>query len=101
MGLGLKMHNKNNIKVQALIVTVSFFCLGLKGGSWVFLGVRVRGAPLPGSAEGLVCGGGHQVRVVEGRGDAPGRHQATDVGHVRQQVRLHLRAQLGDTQHPV
>ena len=56
------------------------------------------GLPLPGSAEGLVCGGGHHVRVVEGRGDAAGRHQAADVGHVGQQVGLHLRAQLGDTQ---
>ena len=70
---------------------------GSKGEGWDSLDVNVRRAPLPGSAEGLVCGGGHQVRVVEGRGDAPGRHQATDVGHVRQQVGLHLRAQLGDT----
>ena len=35
-----------------------------------------------------MCGGGHHIGVVKGGGDDPGRHQAGDVRHVRQQHRL-------------
>lgn len=54
----------------------------------------------PRASQGLVGGGGDQVGVLEGGGHSPGRHQATDVSHVRQEVGVQLPAQLEDIRRP-
>ena len=41
------------------------------------------------TVQGLVRGRGDDVRIADGRGDDSSRHQAADVGNVRQQVGAH------------
>jgi len=48
----------------------------------------------PGSAQALVRGRGHDVRVLEGARDHASSHKAGDVRHVGQQVRAMLVADL-------
>lgn len=43
------------------------------------------------AAQTLVCGGGHDVSVLERAVHHTGRHQAADVCHVNQQVGANLR----------
>mmetsp|Transcript_28829 Transcript_28829/g.84506 ORF Transcript_28829/g.84506 Transcript_28829/m.84506 type:complete len:327 (+) Transcript_28829:985-1965(+) len=61
--------------------------LALLVGGALALAVKDHGPAGP--AQGLVRGGGHHVRVLEGPGHRVGRDEARDVRHVREEVRAH------------